>query len=302
MPELDEAANTIKEEVGDDANIIFGSSFDDSLSGKIRVSIVVTGINDNQLMPESKPDRAAEPSLIDQSYDDETFVPTVTPKMEIETLKPVEMHQSPVSDEPQEAKIDALFADDDLREEAKNEEDDNVIDLNMSAEDDELMNDFSGLDKSDEFPEVPQASALFSALMKNNKEPEEDSEINFEFDNAKAGEDDFFASSTAIEDVPSVEEPELFKDNDISIFKDVNQEEPEDEMKVETTESPANRSSSFIDRFMGISLARKKNHEQEAQARQDVKFGDDTEMMKTGTDDVDFASDDLDIPAFLRRK
>lgn len=302
LPELDEAANTIKEEVGDDANIIFGSSFDDSLSGKIRVSIVVTGINDNQLMPESKPDRAAEPSLIDQSYDDETFVPTVTPKMEIETLKPVEMHQSPVSDEPQEAKIDALFADDDLREEAKNEEDDNVIDLNMSAEDDELMNDFSGLDKSDEFPEVPQASALFSALMKNNKEPEEDSEINFEFDNAKAGEDDFFASSTAIEDVPSVEEPELFKDNDISIFKDVNQEEPEDEMKVETTESPANRSSSFIDRFMGISLARKKNHEQEAQARQDVKFGDDTEMMKTGTDDVDFASDDLDIPAFLRRK
>ena len=43
--EIDEAANIIKEEVDDDANIIFGSSYDDSLAGKIRVSIVVTGID-----------------------------------------------------------------------------------------------------------------------------------------------------------------------------------------------------------------------------------------------------------------
>ncbi|MDR1488289.1 MAG: cell division protein FtsZ [Holosporales bacterium] len=42
--EVDEAANRIREEVETDANIIFGSTFDEKLSGKIRVSVVATGI------------------------------------------------------------------------------------------------------------------------------------------------------------------------------------------------------------------------------------------------------------------
>lgn len=43
--EVDEAANRIREEVDPDANIIFGSTFDEKLTGKIRVSIVATGID-----------------------------------------------------------------------------------------------------------------------------------------------------------------------------------------------------------------------------------------------------------------
>ncbi len=43
--EVDEAANRIREEVDQDANIIFGSTFSDDLSGKIRVSVVATGID-----------------------------------------------------------------------------------------------------------------------------------------------------------------------------------------------------------------------------------------------------------------
>jgi len=42
--EVDEAANRIREEVDQDANIIFGSTFSDDLEGKIRVSVVATGI------------------------------------------------------------------------------------------------------------------------------------------------------------------------------------------------------------------------------------------------------------------
>jgi cell division protein FtsZ len=42
--EVDEAANRIREEVDPDANIIFGSTFDESLSGKMRISVVATGI------------------------------------------------------------------------------------------------------------------------------------------------------------------------------------------------------------------------------------------------------------------
>ncbi len=42
--EVDEAANRIREEVDPNANIIFGSTFDESIEGRIRVSIVATGI------------------------------------------------------------------------------------------------------------------------------------------------------------------------------------------------------------------------------------------------------------------
>ena len=43
--EVDEAANRIRDEVDPDANIIFGSTFDQSLEGKIRISVVATGID-----------------------------------------------------------------------------------------------------------------------------------------------------------------------------------------------------------------------------------------------------------------
>jgi cell division protein FtsZ len=43
--EVDQAANRIREEVDEDANIIFGSAVDDALTGRIRVSVVATGID-----------------------------------------------------------------------------------------------------------------------------------------------------------------------------------------------------------------------------------------------------------------
>lgn len=47
--EVDEAANRIREEVDSEANIIFGSAFNSNLNGKIKVSVVATGIE-----PQSK--------------------------------------------------------------------------------------------------------------------------------------------------------------------------------------------------------------------------------------------------------
>jgi cell division protein FtsZ len=46
--EVDEAANRIGEEVDDNANIIFGSTLDPALEGRMRVSVVATGIEADQ--------------------------------------------------------------------------------------------------------------------------------------------------------------------------------------------------------------------------------------------------------------
>src|SRR5579875_1898477 len=53
--EVDQAANRIREEVAEDANIIFGSSIDESLSGRIRVSVVATGIDKPVAAAETRP-------------------------------------------------------------------------------------------------------------------------------------------------------------------------------------------------------------------------------------------------------
>ena len=42
--EVDEAINRVRDEVDADANIIFGSTFDQTMNGKMRVSVVATGI------------------------------------------------------------------------------------------------------------------------------------------------------------------------------------------------------------------------------------------------------------------
>jgi cell division protein FtsZ len=65
--EVDEAANRIREEVDPDANIIFGTAFDDGMSGKIRVSVVATGLGEHQVA--KKPTKLVTPHREDPAHD-----------------------------------------------------------------------------------------------------------------------------------------------------------------------------------------------------------------------------------------
>jgi cell division protein FtsZ len=53
--EVDEAASRIREEVDEDANIIVGATFDDSLEGIVRVSVVATGIDNIDATRQTEP-------------------------------------------------------------------------------------------------------------------------------------------------------------------------------------------------------------------------------------------------------
>jgi cell division protein FtsZ len=53
--EVDQAANRIREEVDEEANIIFGSAIDETLVGKIRVSVVATGIDTQMAADQQRP-------------------------------------------------------------------------------------------------------------------------------------------------------------------------------------------------------------------------------------------------------
>src|SRR5581483_7729652 len=58
--EVDEAATRIREEVDQDANIIVGATFDESLDGIIRVSVVATGIDSAARQAAATENRIAE--------------------------------------------------------------------------------------------------------------------------------------------------------------------------------------------------------------------------------------------------
>lgn len=92
LMEVDEAAERIRQEVDEDANIIMGASFDDQLGEKIRVSVVATGINsssnDNEL--ETRPLKSETISRVITPKPPETqtvSVPTV-PRPAVEQTPP----------------------------------------------------------------------------------------------------------------------------------------------------------------------------------------------------------------------
>jgi len=300
LPELATAADIIKNEVGDNANIIFGSSYDENLQGKIRVSIVVTGINDDTMhQKETKPLVTEEPSLIDQSYDT-SFVPTVDPSSYNS------FNEGVTEEEPQEVeetKEEVEEVSSPIFEEEQSEDYTSQIDELSALSQEEtvsLEDDFASLDKSEELPEVPQASALFTAIMKNDNKSEENELAADELNAAVVDNDDIFSGRTSIEGFDTIdeEEPILFKSNDTSLFRGEPEKEPE---VAETKAQPQETVSrpSFIERVIGLRAHRKNNNEEIK--RQEVRFS--SSDTKTGTDDdFDLSEEDLDIPAFLRRK
>ncbi len=68
--EVDEAANRIREEVDPDANIIFGSTFDEKLAGRMRISVVATGIDAELAQNQARQAAAARPAIGDTGLRD----------------------------------------------------------------------------------------------------------------------------------------------------------------------------------------------------------------------------------------
>jgi cell division protein FtsZ len=60
--EVDEAASRIRDEVDQDANIIVGATFDDSLEGIVRVSVVATGIDNIAVAQQAQPTHRTQPA------------------------------------------------------------------------------------------------------------------------------------------------------------------------------------------------------------------------------------------------
>jgi cell division protein FtsZ len=93
--EVDEAANHIRELVDPDANIIWGSAFNPDLEGKIRVSVVATGIDADAVQQP-----APEPARVFSFATPKKRTPAPEPIAEETT------EESPVADAPEQAPVE----------------------------------------------------------------------------------------------------------------------------------------------------------------------------------------------------
>ena len=274
LMEIDEAVNIIKEELDDEAELIFGSSYDDGLSGRIRVSVVVTGINDNAV---SQPKRNNMSSYVE-----------IEPAPVVEELTPivgvVDTEETVAQDENEET-----------TEESYTEEvQDNVVDLNEARKENApVQEEFDGM--RDETPEEPHASSsLFNAIInkpavanasETTESASELSEVNI---------DKPFMPTASVKIIE--EEPQLFPEQGEAEqpFERRAREEAQAMIEEEPVELTPQRS--FINKILGISLAKAK------------KTAPKPVSMPKFDEIEDFAEkesaneDDLEIPSFLRRR
>jgi cell division protein FtsZ len=108
--EVDEAANRIRAEVDSDAYIIFGSTFDENLDGKMRISVVATGMDANvQVQPSPvtldviAPMRRTEEKTETEAKEEvEAAVVALTPEMALGAEQPEETVETEVEIEAEE--------------------------------------------------------------------------------------------------------------------------------------------------------------------------------------------------------
>jgi cell division protein FtsZ len=116
LMEVDEAANHIRELVDPDANIIWGSAFNENLNGKIRVSVVATGIdNDGTAASPSahatRPfafSRPAEPVVAPEPVMDLAPQPAVAEESHSTPFAPAETGSEPGGDRVSDAEYEDL--------------------------------------------------------------------------------------------------------------------------------------------------------------------------------------------------
>jgi cell division protein FtsZ len=268
--EIDEAASRIKDEVDEDAIIIFGSSFDESLNNKIRVSIVATGVGGTSIASRTK----AKPLPI--SIEE----PKPTPKISAPTPEldsNLEKFSATKTFEESSSEIIEII-----------EEETVVVSSDPEpTEDLSKVKNYDMLEKSAVIEDMPKASSLFKAIISSDDTFSEEQELS----KALSANDSFAAKTThrVVE-----EEPEIYPNHNPKPFA-APREEPEQLIVDEDEEY----TPTLIERVTGFSIAkrnRKKKLEEEKTRYQEPISPSFSESA---------APDDrlnLEIPSFLRRR
>ena len=301
--EIDEAANRIKEEVDEDANIIFGSSFDDNLAGKIRVSIVATGIADGKSV--RRPAPVQNTNYLEESHDEEPFIKLNSEEIDnnlakfasniapesIEKEAPSEIISFDTFENKAENQTPSILPDieedddtDILHDE--NEENNDNEETVINTQNSENITAIEPTFNSTVMNDIPQASSLFNAVLNKTERNDVDAQL----ENALSSSENSFSSKNN----PSMveEEPELF-----SAPQNFTPAPKIEEQEKLIIGEDTNRPRTWAERLAGFSIAKrnsKKKMETESHYQEPI-----TPSFAENDDDE---RNNLDFPSFLRRR
>ena len=282
--EIDEAASRIKEEVDEDANIIFGSSFDDTLGGKIRVSIVATGIDSANEPRRSEMPKPISAKTVAETIAQEVITPVASNADIASNLETFSALKGSVASEVEDIVDTATVVK--LQDKIKDDEVSSVV--SVEAEPKEKFKDFDDLEKSAVISEMPNASSLFKAII--NKPEDEETQIQ----SALAADENVFKAKSTLRAVE--EEPELFPNHNPAPIAPRRVEEVE-KLIVSDDDEDESYTPTLIERVTGFSIAKRNRKKQKENERVQ-------EPISPSFAENDFQPEDrlnLEIPSFLRR-
>ncbi len=246
--EVDEAACKIRNEVDENANIIFGSSIDNSLEGIIKVSVVATGINytkieNTEIYPNKNNREIVQTSEITGNKIDDI-------KLEIENTSvhedPKELEEDSNTQTDLETQIDQLGADKNFQKYEKDFHNllhkSDLSSLNASGEE---LNDILDHKPNNQFTET-KPKTLFnrlSSFFSNEKSDEKKLEPSLNIESETLSKEKISNLSIKEENIAKISEKtnnfDLFSNKDESIvdeyqinFTDIEQEPKEVDEKV----------------------------------------------------------------------
>ncbi|WP_299191539.1 cell division protein FtsZ [uncultured Erythrobacter sp.] len=207
LMEVDEAANHIRDLVDEDANIIWGSAFNPDLSGKIRVSVVATGIEGNAgadaprtAQSALSSSRAPKRPVLDLSGNEEASTDDLvrSPDMDPEQEPEAEAPQMPVIPDP----VEAAMLDDDGEGDAEDEDGAEPFDLTGMQAGDDMG------DEGDDVDEIVDPLAGLRGAEEEDDFGDEAEGNTLDLDGEYAGEDD------ALDDGGEASQEEVLADAD----------------------------------------------------------------------------------------
>lgn len=310
--EADMAVNAIRKEVDQNANIIFGSAFDENMKGRIRISVVATGIDseefrrDHQKREVNEPSRfrAVVPEAINHNINKSFFDPGISAKpqkteideISDENFKPKKTYVREENFDHHEAKLSKSNSEE---KQVKNSLFNNIHEENFDEtnEEENFANEL----------EVPKI--LKSAEKTHQNESAEDDNARKRLQEAPAKNEKAVKTSR----VSKRERPK--KESGFSLFSFMNKDKNEPEISDEDYHHEKHIKNNIFSDSHKIEIDHEQHHPKKTREElvENVKIEADKKRQQffggtvfdeenLGNSDEKFDDEIINVPAFFRRK
>ena len=289
--EVDEAANRIKQEVDEDANIIYGTTCDERLEGLVRVSLVATGIDVNSVVSPKPLENLSTLSIDNSVYHQksEYFNQDSHVKGVDIVSDDAQNYEEKLKDNNEIIENESLNNRSDTEEVIENKSLNNHSDTEKIIENESLNTRIDTEEVSDNLN-----NAEFDEILKVDNFISEDSNSNS-------------SENHSIEDMPSIESDQRLSVRKLSLFDTLVDEEDINKDQLEpnnTTSSSLKFEPTFENEIESNDLVQK--HSEEDQSKNDEIDLNNEFTPEENIIDEDFSQEPeeelLDIPTFLRRQ